>query len=76
VGVDDKPGQGVPGLPAGNGVSALKHLVPPPDPMGLSTEADHVSGRDPTDRLGLTDGQDKGETPGAWASPPTTPLTH
>jgi hypothetical protein len=64
LGTLDKPGQAVRGLLAGHGPSALNHLVPFSDSMGLTTEADHVSGRDLTDSWGITDKRDKGW--GGW----------
>jgi len=64
LGTLDKPGQAVRGVLAGKGVSALKHLVPFADTAGLVTDADHTSGRDLTNKYGLTQKNDKGW--GAW----------
>ncbi len=79
LGTLDKPGQAVRGVLAGKGVSSLKHLVPFSDTMGLTTEADHTSGRDITDAYGLTRKGDKGW--GSWgaglaAEIATDPLTY
>jgi hypothetical protein len=79
LGAIDKPGQAVRGLLAGHGASALKHLVPFSDSIGLTTDADHVSGRDLTDQLGITSKRDNGW--GAWgaglaADIATDPLTY
>jgi hypothetical protein len=78
LGTLDKPGQAVRGVFAGNGFSSLKHLIPFSDSLGITPEKDHVSGRDPTDRWGLTDKRDKGW--GSWgvglvADVLTDPLT-
>ncbi len=66
LGTLDKPGQAIRGMLAGHGVAALKHLVPFSDSMGLTTDADHASGRDLTDQYGITDKRDKGW--GAWGT--------
>src|SRR5689334_5495797 len=66
LGTLDKPGQAVRGILAGKGLSSLKHLVPFSDTMGLTTDADHTTGRDLTDTMGFTDKRDKGW--GAWSA--------
>lgn len=79
LGTLDKPGQAVRGVLAGNGASSLKHLIPFSDSLGITTDADHVSGRDLTNKLGITSRHDDGW--GAWglglaADIATDPLTY
>ena len=79
LGALDKPGQAVRGVLAGKGLGSLKHLVPFSDTIGLTTEGDHTTGRDLTDKYGLTSKRDKGW--GAWgaglaADIATDPLTY
>lgn len=64
LGTLDKPGQAVRGVLAGKGASSLKHLIPFSDTLGITTEADQTSGRDLTNKLGITDRRDNGW--GSW----------
>jgi hypothetical protein len=66
LGTLDKPGQAVRGVLAGKGLSSLKDLVQFSDTIGLTSEAVHTTGRDLTDKLGLTSKVDKGW--GAWGT--------
>lgn len=66
LGVLDKPGQAVRGVLAGHGLASLKHLVPFSDTTGLTTEKDHVRGRDLLNQWGVTSKRDKGW--GAWGA--------
>jgi hypothetical protein len=66
AGLMDKPGQAVRGVLAGKGVRPLLNLLPFSDTLGITTDADHTSGRDLTDMVGLTDKHDKGW--GAWGA--------
>jgi hypothetical protein len=79
LGTLDKPGQAVRGLLAGKGASSLKHLIPFAESAGLTNESDHTTGRDLTDKIGLTSRGDKGW--GSWgaglaADIATDPLTY
>lgn len=73
-----KPGEAVRGVLSGH-PSALKNLIPFSDTLGITDEADHISGRDLANQWGLTRKSDQGW--GAWGAGlaldvATDPLTY
>lgn len=79
LGTLDKPGQVVRNTLAGKLGSAVRQAIPFADTLGLVDQNDYTSGRDLTDKVGLTSKKDKGW--GAWgaglgADILTDPLTY
>ena len=75
----DKPGAAVRGLIGGQGMGALKNLIPFSDTMGLTSDEDKISGKDLLKQSGVL-GQDDdslmGTIGGAAVDTVTNPLTY